>query len=436
VAIGTAAAALTCLTTYIVLSPIATVVSVLTLSAGMICGWQAAARRRHRGAWALGALLALAATLVLLLDNRRDAALAALSMTLAVASVVAARMALHHEVAVQPVSRLVRVPPSAQPTLLVNHRSGNGTAARTGLVEAARAKGVDVLVLTADDDLRILAERAIAQGADALGMAGGDGSQAVVAGVAAQRQVPMVCIPSGTRNHFALDLGVDPTDPVHALQAFDEAYTYAVDLGVITDGRGIKRPFVNNVVMGIYGRAVHSEGYRAAKRETVLEVCERFAGPAAFDLRFDGPDGTPHPAPDLLFVGNNRYRLTSAAGFGRRPRLDEGHLNIVSVRIDDPTELAKLAALELAGRPQRFNGWAEWTTPEFRVDAEGPIEAGVDGEAVLLTPPVTFAVTRRAVRVRVPPASSPWATKGIRRFIAPLKALTRVARGRGAGARV
>ncbi|HTS15652.1 MAG TPA: diacylglycerol kinase family protein, partial [Candidatus Sulfotelmatobacter sp.] len=50
-------------------------------------------------------------------------------------------------------------------------------------------------------------------------MAGGDGSQALVASVAARHEIPHVCVPAGTRNHFALDLGLDRNDVVGALDA-------------------------------------------------------------------------------------------------------------------------------------------------------------------------------------------------------------------------
>jgi diacylglycerol kinase family enzyme len=60
---------------------------------------------------------------------------------------------------------------------------------------------------------------AVVNGADALGMAGGDGSLATVAAVAAAHGLPFVCVPAGTRNHFATDLVVDRRDVAAALDA-------------------------------------------------------------------------------------------------------------------------------------------------------------------------------------------------------------------------
>ena len=100
----------------------------------------------------------------------------------------------------------------AQPVLLVNPRSGGGKAARFDLVAQCRARGIEAIMFEPGDDLTMLATAAVRDGADALGMAGGDGSQAAVAAVAAEHGLPYVCIPAGTRNHFALDLGIDATD--------------------------------------------------------------------------------------------------------------------------------------------------------------------------------------------------------------------------------
>lgn len=409
-------------------SPVATAAAVPAMAAATVCGWHAAAQRRHRRRWAAAALVGMAVTVALLLDERRDAGLLGLIAALLVASVAAARVALRHQTEDQRAGRGRPVAACDHPVLLINPRSGDGKAERTGLAQAAERRGITTVVLTPTDDLKAVAERAVADGADALGMAGGDGSQALVARVAADHKLPMVCVPSGTRNHFAADLGLNRGDVNAALDGFGEAVELEVDLGVVVDGTGAGRVFVNNVVMGVYGRAVHNPDYRKTKAATLMDVFAKFAGPAGFPFRFPGPDGSPHPPPDLLFVGNNPYRLASVTGFGSRARLDTGRLGVVTVRIDHPNQLAQLAALELAHRPQLFPGWTEWSTGQLDLGADGPIEAGVDGEAVTLQPPCQFRVLSQAVRIRIP------ATAALRRrshhIPAPVLALARLARGR------
>jgi diacylglycerol kinase family enzyme len=127
----------------------------------------------------------------------------------------------------------------------------------------------------------------------------------------------------------------------------------------------------------------------------------------------------------VVFLSNNPYQLTSVSGFGSRARIDSGRLGVVSVRIDQPDQIAELAALELARRPHRFPGWREWEATEVVIDSGEQIEAGVDGEAVLLAPPVRFSVLPGAVRVRIPAQRR----QHRRRTPRPLRALVRLAWG-------
>ena len=165
--------------------------------------------------------------------------------------------------------------PSLHPVLIVNPRSGGGTARRAGLVERAREHGIDALELGPKHGLAALIEEALDHGADALGMAGGDGSMAAVAAAAADAGLPFVCVPAGTRNHFARDLRLDARDPVAALDAFSDGVESRIDLGEVNG-----RPFVNNVSLGVYGEAVAQPGYRDAKLQTLLETARAVLGPS------------------------------------------------------------------------------------------------------------------------------------------------------------
>src|SRR5581483_1596858 len=168
-----------------------------------------------------------------------------------------------------------------QPVLFFNPRSGDGRAARAGLADRARERGVDVIVLRPGDDLAALVADAVARGADVLGAAGGDGSLAVVAAAAVAHGLPFVCIPAGTRNHFALDLGIDHRDPFGSLDAFDAGVERRIDVAEVNG-----RLFLNNVSLGIYGDAVRQAAYRGAKAQTLLATAASALGPSgvAVDL--------------------------------------------------------------------------------------------------------------------------------------------------------
>ena len=292
-----------------------------------------------------------------------------------------------------------RMPRPQHPVLLCNPRSGGGKA-NAAFVAAAHERGVETVMLEPGLDLVALTRDAVARGADALGAAGGDGTQAIVAEIAAEHDLPFVCIPAGTRNHFALDLGVDRDDVIGALDAFVDGYERRVDLARVND-----RVFVNNVSFGVYAEIVQSPDYRDDKMGTASKLLPEMLGPgyAPFDLELDGPAGVGRSRPDLVLVSNNVYRLSGIGGFGTRLRLDEGVLGVIVVDVKSPADLTQLVALEAAGAGARFSGWREWSTPDVEIRSGSTVNAGIDGEAVTLDAPVRLSTWPGALRVRIAP---------------------------------
>ena len=215
---------------------------------------------------------------------------------------------------------------SRKPVLFVNPKSGAGGAVRAAVPDLARQKGVDVLVLQPEQRLAELVAEAVAGGADALGVAGGDGSLAVVAAAACKHGLPFVCVPTGTRNHFALDLGLDRHDIVGALDAFTDGVERRIDVAEVNG-----RLFLNNVSLGIYGEAVRQAAYRDAKVRTLLQTAERVLGPAAevHDLQLVDDGERVHRRPAVVLVSNNPYAPAPPFPHGTRPTLDSGRLGVV-----------------------------------------------------------------------------------------------------------
>jgi diacylglycerol kinase family enzyme len=296
--------------------------------------------------------------------------------------------------------RARRVGRARRGVLFLNPRSGGGKAERFALVDKAAELGIATVVLQPGDDLRALAEDAVARGADVLGVAGGDGSQALVADIARLHDVAFVCVPAGTRNHFALDLGLERDDVAGALDAFGDAVERRVDLAVVGD-----RVFVNNASLGVYGTVVQSEGYRDAKVATAAQLLPELLGPGSerFDLRFARPDGAIATTADVLMVSNNAYRLNTLNGFGTRTRLDAGVLGIVTVTVNRARSLSALISADSEGHVERYPGYQEWVVPEFEVDSRQELlDIGIDGEAVRLPAPLRFRSLPAALRVRLP----------------------------------
>lgn len=238
-------------------------------------------------------------------------------------------------------------------------------------------------MLTPTQSLAALVDQAVHRGADALGVAGGDGSLATVAAVASAHGVPFICVPAGTRNHFALDLGVDRGDLVGALDAFTAGVERRIDVAEVNG-----RIFLNNVSLGLYGDAVRQPAYRAAKVPTLVETAREVLGPSAQApaMRLVDDLGREHSHPAVVLVSNNPYAVGRPLMAATRPSLCSGLLGVVV--LDRPGDAA--------GPPGRA-----WSAQGLEVSSDEPVHAGVDGEAVDLSPPLHFVTRPAALRVRI-----------------------------------
>jgi diacylglycerol kinase family enzyme len=345
----------------------------------------------------LAVALAVAAplTVLVLYTGARLTWVVLLALALLALAVAAGRAALRRDAVPERLPEY-DVPPPRRPYLIMNPRSGGGKVARFGLTDKAEALGAEVALLEGPEvvDVGQLARQAVAHGADLLGVAGGDGTQALVAGIAAEHGIPLLVISAGTRNHFALDLGLDRDDPSRCLDALRDGVELHVDLGFIGD-----RPFVNNASFGAYAAVVQSPAYRDDKARTTTDLLPGLLaghqGPRlvarAGTVTIEGPQA--------VLVSNNVYGMGDIAGLGRRARLDRGTLGVFGVTVSSAVQAAGL----LAGTHSR--GLTRLAAPQVVVDADASqIPVGVDGEALLLDTPVRCTVQPAALRVRVPRA--------------------------------
>jgi diacylglycerol kinase family enzyme len=255
--------------------------------------------------------------------------------------------------------------------LLINPRAGNGHAVGPEeLAGPARARGIDARVLGEGERAGEVARTAAA---DALGVAGGDGSLGPVAQAALERDLPFVCVPFGTRNHFARDLGLHLGDPVGALASFD-GIERRIDVG-----RADGRVFLNNVSLGLYARLVHRRERHRRRREAFARVrawAIVIAHREPLGITIDGKPTETH----VVLVANNAYDANLPT-IGRRERLDEGLLHLYA----------------------DGDGPGERVAERFVVDADvGRLEAAIDGEPDVLRTPLEFRIEPRALRVLVP----------------------------------
>jgi diacylglycerol kinase family enzyme len=276
----------------------------------------------------------------------------------------------------------------------MNPRSGGGKVTRFDLATKATALGAEVTLLGGPEhqDVVALACAALARGADLLGVAGGDGTQALVAAVAAERGLPFLVLSAGTRNHFAMDLGLDRDDPAAGLAALTDGVEVRIDLGKING-----RTFVNNASFGAYAEVVQNPAYRDDKRGTTLDLLpdllSRHSGPRLVahidDVTIDGLTA--------LLVSNNRYAFKDLAGLGRRVRLDGGELGVIAVTVESALQAAQL----ISGT--RSRGIHQLAARDVVVEADTDrIPVGIDGESVMMQTPVRCGICPGALRVRLP----------------------------------
>jgi diacylglycerol kinase family enzyme len=358
-------------------------VALVLLVLAAAVSWQGLIRggRVRTGAWAVAAILLVGAVGALVLDRIQLSGLLVVGFLVAAVGLSKRAFSVHLD-----------LPPAPAPqraVVVYNIKSGGGKALTNNLAEEARKRGIEPREFQPGEDWEQVVRDLVAQGADGLAAAGGDGTQALVATIAAEHDLPFACIPAGTRNHFALDLGVDRNDVVGALDAFVNGGEKRVDLGEVSG-----RVFVNNVSLGLYAEAVQNEGYRDAKIRTLLDTVPTMLAPgggeASHELRWTGPDGTPERSAAVVLVSNNVYRLGRAIGSGTRPRMDSGRLGVAVMGAADAQD-------------GRRHALREWSTPKFVVESDGTVPLGVDGEALVMASPVTFRIRPAALRVRIAP---------------------------------
>ncbi|HVD28280.1 MAG TPA: diacylglycerol kinase family protein [Mycobacteriales bacterium] len=343
----------------------------------------------------VAAAVALAAPVAMLVLYVRAQLLwvALLSLAVAVLAGIAGRAALSVEAGDQSMPTYP-ARPVRHPFLVMNPRSGGGKVARFGLREKAEALGAEVALLDGPGivDVDALARDAVTRGADLLGVAGGDGTQALVAGIAAEHGLPFLVVSAGTRNHFALDLGLDRDDPANCLDGLTDGLELRVDLGVIAG-----RTFVNNASFGAYAQIVQSPAYRDDKAGTTLEMLPDLLAGHRGPRLVVRTAGVTIDGPQAVLVSSGPYETGDVAGLGRRARLDYGVLGIVVVSVATARQ-----AVGLLRRNHR-RGLALLTATDVVVDADQPeIPVGIDGEAIVLPTPVRCTTLPKALRVRVP----------------------------------
>ena len=180
----------------------------------------------------------------------------------------------------------------------------------------------------------------------AFAVAGGDGTVATAASVAAHRGLPLVVAPAGTLNHFARDVGVP--DQNAAVQALAAGTAVHVDLGSVGVDGQTDTWFINTASLGGYPEMVRLreqwEPQWGKWPAAVAAFATVLAHTQPMHVRLNGKERKVW----VLFVGNSVYQPTGFAP-AWRPRLDDGVLDVRYVRADVPLSRTRFLAASLTG---------------------------------------------------------------------------------------
>lgn len=287
-----------------------------------------------------------------------------------------------------------------KPFLLINPKSGNGRAIKAHIPEAAEAMGIKIHILEKGQDIEKLAEAAIKDGADVLGISGGDGTIGAVAKVAIKHDLPVVVLPGGTRCHFARDLGLDPKKINDAMAGFN-GVERRIDVGTING-----RIFLNNASFGLYADIVDNPDYRDNKVAVSRNVMqEHIAGkkkPYSLRIKQNGKDFS---SAVIVQVCVGRYNSVKLMDLGQREELDTGILQVSLIsKLDDAMLRNIIKTVGLVQlKNHKIKNFYQWDTKTLKVGSKNSsVVVGVDGEREKYKTPVTIKNLPKSLRLYVP----------------------------------
>jgi diacylglycerol kinase family enzyme len=288
-----------------------------------------------------------------------------------------------------------------KPYLIINPKSGNGRAIKAHIDKLAAEHGITVHVTRKSDNIELLARQAVNNGADVLGVSGGDGTLGAVAKVAIENDVPLVVLPGGTRCHFARDIGLEPGKIVDALAGFN-GVKRKVDVGIING-----RVFLNNASFGIYAEVVDQDEYREHKVATTRKVLQELLDGERdkYSLRFEDNRGNRYQTAVQLLVGVNPYQVLNILELGHRDQLDGGKLQITALtNLDDATIRRLVSGLTFKRDLNAYDSLIQWNCTDFIIRSTSKqLVAGVDGERETYKTPVKINILPKKLTLMVPP---------------------------------
>ncbi|HEX2698730.1 MAG TPA: diacylglycerol kinase family protein [Acidimicrobiales bacterium] len=283
--------------------------------------------------------------------------------------------------------------PPVTGVVLVNPKSG---PLPDPLGEVREHFGGHEVVECSGEDLEERARTAIGSAPGFVAMAGGDGSVRCVASLLAGSETPLVPVPTGTRNHFARELGIQTV--AEAAVAAVDGVRRRVDLAEVNGER-----FVNNASIGFYAALVRERHAHERRLPKALANATAAWAQARKGHRFAVKVDRRDYRAWLVFVGNGCYG-EGIADLMNRDALDAAVLDVRVLRADAGLARTRMVLALLLGRIGRSPMIVQNELHEVEIGVErSAVEVALDGEVVRLRPPLRFTSLPGALAVLVPP---------------------------------
>ncbi|MET3804031.1 undecaprenyl-diphosphatase [Nakamurella sp. UYEF19] len=222
----------------------------------------------------------------------------------------------------------------------------------------------------------------------AIGVAGGDGTVASVAGLAEELGLPLAVFPRGTLNHFAVALALE--GDADTVSAIESGTSGQVDLATING-----TPFLNTASIGGYPELVRRRdrlSHRMGKWPAAAYALYRtLRHHSPMDLEIDGK----RMPIWVVFVGNGPYRPRGLAP-AWRDDLHTGLLDVQYLRADVPLARTKAILFSFLGLVERSKVFGSLEVPDVTIAShDGPLPAAHDGEITDPVETIELAISNR-----------------------------------------
>lgn len=289
--------------------------------------------------------------------------------------------------------------------VIINAGSGNDDKRNVHqrLAELFVAHGVEAHIALAHTGARVveIARQAARSDVEIIVAGGGDGTINSVATAAIESGKTMGVLPFGTMNHFAKDLHI-PLDLVGAIQTIVAGRQIKVDVGEVNG-----RIFVNNSSLGLYPSIVRERqkqqrlgwGKWPAYVWAAFAVLRRYPF-LNIRLAIDGKELASRTP--FVFIGNNEYEMETL-NIGGRACLDAGELSLYMSERTSRLGLMRLAWRALFGGMRQEKDFIALCTKEIWIGTKHKrLRVAIDGEVLVMEPPLHYRVRPRALRVLAP----------------------------------